>query len=510
MILLPRTSREKLLLLGSMGITALIHAPALMNHLVADSWFFVAKWPFIETFRYFTTSIIPPEWHALWLRPIPMFLFWLDSLLWPNTEWGPHLMNIIFHVINVWLIWLIIGFIRADSHENQTKNNSGLPAVIASLVYGIHPITVGSVSWVAARFDVMSVTFGLAGLLMWLKWDRDNESWDALSWGGFFLVLSLLSKEQGIVYLMVCLSLSMYHLLVKHEGKRKHWIACLTLISIIGLYAIWRINIFQGIGGYVTAPKGLSIIVPISYLVVILFPYLNIFPDWVFLWTVGGSVLLLSFLIMIVWNMPVERKKKIVDSSLIVIILIFVFGLLTTAPHQKMTFGEIVGHMETRFALIALSGIALTIGIVVGRIASSKVIMRVIVVLFFVWSVMALWRTNVQIQAWRDAGDVMKTILDQTHSLVPNPPLNSHLLFIHIPVANDQYAYISGVGLKAALHTRYQRQDLVIVQAPKKEDFQKARAERDFVFEYHAENRTLEKLRAVKANDVQKLQRDLK
>ena len=47
----------------------------------------------------------------------------------------------------------------------------------ACLVYGLHPLTGGSVAWVAARFDIICVTFGLAGMLLWIKWDAGISGW---------------------------------------------------------------------------------------------------------------------------------------------------------------------------------------------------------------------------------------------------------------------------------------------------------------------------------------------
>lgn len=191
-----RADMDRILLPGVMLISALAHISALGNHLAADSWVFVYPRSFTETLRYFSTSIIPPQDEVFWLRPLPMFLFWFENLIRPGTEWLPHLTNITFHVFNVFLLWHLVSFMvsRTGRHE---ETGGGPAAFAACLVYGVHPLTVGAVDWVAARFDVVSVTFGLAGLIFWLRWDAGLNRRRNLALGTALLICSLLSKEQG-------------------------------------------------------------------------------------------------------------------------------------------------------------------------------------------------------------------------------------------------------------------------------------------------------------------------
>ena len=141
---------DQILLPGVM-VTALVgHISALSNHLVSDSWVFVYPRTFGDILRYFVTSIIPPEGEALWLRPLPMFSFWLENRLLPGTEWLPHLTNILFHVLNVWLLWLVVCFMLAPAGKVQQERRGGFAAFTACLIYALHPLTVGSVDWVAA------------------------------------------------------------------------------------------------------------------------------------------------------------------------------------------------------------------------------------------------------------------------------------------------------------------------------------------------------------------------
>jgi len=133
----------------------------------------------------------------------------------------------------------------------------------------------------------------------------------------------------------------------------------------------------------------------------------------------------------------------------------------------------------------------------------SVISFRTVLVILLLWAVTAAWRTDVQIQAWDDAGDKANAIIEDTLLQAPDPPLNSHLIFFDIPLTNDQWAYIFGIGLKEALLLRYKRPDLTIIRYPKREDIRSANPDRDFVFKYNSMTHRLEKLTAMK-NDQAK------
>ncbi len=494
----------RIALWGTLLTVAVIHSGALGNRLVADSWVFVTPHTFFETCAYFFKSIIPPEWEALWLRPIPMFLFWLDTKLWPGTAWGPHLTNIILHIVNTWLIWEIVRFIQSGKRTGKSASPGGLPALAAALVYGLHPLTVGAVAWIAARFDLMCITFGLAALLMRLKYDAGIHGKRMPSGVTGMLLFSILSKEQGVVFLAVCVLISSLRFFSETTNRRKELKGMVFPCILLGLYFIYRIFIFSGIGGYQTsAVRGLNFLIPVYYFFAVLFPFLNSMPGWTVSWTLPVAVILLGATIAVTWK-PIDRGWSGIPRIYILSALaLFIMGLMTTAPHAFMTFEHIMGHDESRFALIPITGLALLTGIGAHTFIRTPVLHRTALALIFIIGTAASWRIDVQIQAWRSAGLTAESIIRQTLELAPSPPPGSHLIFFDIPRNNDQNAYIFGIGLKEALGERYKgRRDLVIMRYPKREDLSSAIPERDFVFQYHKNTGILEKLKATRKEDL--------
>jgi len=492
---------EKIIPACAILAVGLVYSATLKNHLVADSWVFVYPHSFAETLGFFFKSIIPPEWKSLWLRPVPMFFFWLDNKLWPSTTWGPHLTNVVFHVINVYLIWLLVRYMQTPGKSSGSDSYGRLSAVTACLIYGLHPLAAGSVAWVAARFDVMSVTFGLAGFLLWQKWDK--ERWSTKYFFGALLLLlaSLLSKEQGIVFVMVCFLFSFVRFFQAEKKQRGNLTGLITLSVLVLFYTFYRIIIFGGLGGYLTSQHGLNFAVPLYYCVATLFPFLNVMPGW------SLSITFLAALLPIAAITKVLRpgKNKTTVKTHMTFWLsgaaLYCVGLVTTAPHAGMTLETVIRHAESRFALIPIVGLSLLAGYGMHVLVRTPRMFRAALFLVVILAAFAGLRTDVQIQAWRNAGLTADSILNQTLKLAPSPKKNSTLIFIDIPRDNDQYAYIFGIGLKEALINKYGlRNDLTIIRYPKRSDFKTARPERDHVFQYHKVDGTLEKLRGVKKN----------
>ena len=72
-----------------------------------------------------------------------------------------------------------------------------LAALVAALLFGVHPLHVESVAWVSERKDVLSTLFFLGALLFYLRYQELRRSgFFALSFVAF--VLSLLAKPMGV------------------------------------------------------------------------------------------------------------------------------------------------------------------------------------------------------------------------------------------------------------------------------------------------------------------------
>ena len=111
----------------------------------------------------------------------------IDYKLWGLDPFGYHLTNLLLHLINTLLVFCLV---RRLAHQL-------IPALIAALLFGVHPIHVESVAWISERKDVLSTLFFLSALLFYLRYRAGQRSlFYILSLASF--VVALLSKQMAI------------------------------------------------------------------------------------------------------------------------------------------------------------------------------------------------------------------------------------------------------------------------------------------------------------------------
>ena len=168
----------------------------------------------------------------------------------------------------------------------------------------------------------------------------------------------------------------------------------MILALLVIIYTIYRFSLFHGVGGYLISKQGLSLAPSIVFFTAILFPYLNIFPNWTFSLTFWATSFFIITLIVFMWIIPQKSYRRVKRIYILSAATLFVFGILTTAPHGGMNLNNIMGHSESRFALIAITGISLLVGSVVNTFFRSQRGYQIILVITLIWGLIAAWRTE--------------------------------------------------------------------------------------------------------------------
>lgn len=239
-----------LLALGVLAaiITALVYLPALGNGFVEwDDHVYVYenKGLALEGFefiRWAATAVVSSNWH-----PLTLLTYGAEYSLWGTSPFGYHLVNIIFHSANTFLVFMLgVALFRHALKEAGPGQRTGLlaAAFLAALVFGIHPQHVESVAWVSERKDVLSGFFFLLSLILYLKHVERNKR-GPLYWASFAsFVLALLSKPMAITLPVVLLILDFYPLR-RLEGLREfksrvvEKIPFFALIPVTAVLTIW-------------------------------------------------------------------------------------------------------------------------------------------------------------------------------------------------------------------------------------------------------------------------------
>ncbi len=115
-----------------------------------------------------------------------------------------HSTNLIFHLSNTllvfWFLFLLSGNILASG--------------ISALLFGIHPMRVESVAWIAARKDVLSMFFFLISLISYVHFVKKQRP--------MLLVLSFLLFTCSLFSKIIVVTLPLILLLIDFYLKREH------------------------------------------------------------------------------------------------------------------------------------------------------------------------------------------------------------------------------------------------------------------------------------------------
>jgi tetratricopeptide (TPR) repeat protein len=134
-------------------------------------------------------------------RPIIELSYYADSKLWGMEPSVMHLENILLHITNSMLVFLISRKVAA----NYPEHSPFIP-VMAALLFALHPLNVEAVSWIAGRTDPLAALFILSASFLWLCW-FDNPKWQYAVSTLLLFGLGILTKESALAFLPVSLLL---------------------------------------------------------------------------------------------------------------------------------------------------------------------------------------------------------------------------------------------------------------------------------------------------------------
>lgn len=163
-----------------------------------------------------------PQFGLHYYRPLVMLSYIIDNAIWGKSPFGFHLTVILLHLLNTVLVFFISRIILKGFEHRDVG------ALIASLVFAVHPIHTESVAWMAGRSDVMAAVFFFLSLFFYLKYkEKSRGHWLALSTVIFFL--AALAKETSLSFILLLpfIDIALFSEqapageLARHERRRK-------------------------------------------------------------------------------------------------------------------------------------------------------------------------------------------------------------------------------------------------------------------------------------------------
>src|SRR5437588_10796096 len=185
------------------------HAPALRARFVWDDTALVLRDPLIRSWR-----LIPEGFqHFLFVdatpsnfyRPIQRLTYTLEYWAFAFRPAPYHLSNILIHVATAIALFI---FALAFFRLYHVDERQGLVvASIASLAWALHPFHSGVVDYVSGRADSLAAFFGFAALYFTIRALGPESAWKFYALAGFALLASALSKESGLIFSALAITL---------------------------------------------------------------------------------------------------------------------------------------------------------------------------------------------------------------------------------------------------------------------------------------------------------------
>jgi protein O-mannosyl-transferase len=220
--------------------------------------------------------------HASNWHPLTWISHSLDCTLYGLNPAGHHLTSLILHIANTILLFLWLSGLAAGA-----PGANGRSAFVA-LAFGIHPLHVESVAWIAERKDVLSTFFALLTLLAYSAYVR-RPNVARYSVVALAFAASLASKAMWVTLPLLLLFLDWWPL-----GRRafREKIPLALLSALAACAAFWAQSAGASVSALDRLPLGLRLSnAALSYVrylgktvwpldLAVFYPFPNSIPAW--------------------------------------------------------------------------------------------------------------------------------------------------------------------------------------------------------------------------------------
>ena len=176
-------------------LTLATYLGTLWFHFVFDDSGQVLQNRYVHSWRYlrilFTKQVwifVSPPLPANYYRPIFLFWFLLNHTAFGLNPMGWHLTTVLVQMAVTLMVYWLVRRVAQDRWM----------ALIAALVFGLHPAHTESVAWVSGVTDPLLALWLIPSLMFYINW-RQNRRRRYLVASVVFYALALLSKETGII-----------------------------------------------------------------------------------------------------------------------------------------------------------------------------------------------------------------------------------------------------------------------------------------------------------------------
>lgn len=385
-------------LIGIVAVAAFL--PTLGGGFLGDDFVYVSR------FSEFTWSDWPRlfrrEWsEGIWgfqlseLRPFAALSFMVDAQLWNGHATGYRGTNLALHLGATLLVLRLTW--------NYSRGSTAA-ALIAALVFALHPAHAEPVAWITGRVDLLATVCSLGFWLAAEKWAARGGSRRLIFSGAIFFV-GIFSKE---LCLFAPILLLLRWLLVEPRVAREVWWRRLAVLGVVllvlGFYAICRhaafgANAATAAGGWNNEDAWRRQASYVGWLVPVM-PFLGK-TEWVS--TLSPAIwrgIWLAVATFVVVGIALALKRRAARAS---------EALFFTGVWYLVAVGGflLIGYFTPRHLYFPTSGLAIGAGLVIGVFFRAGGVRTTSGIAIVVWCLAA---HVVAVRSWQKAGALSREI----------------------------------------------------------------------------------------------------
>ncbi len=197
-------------------------------------------------------------WNFSSNRPVSMFTFVLNYYFNELDVTYYHLVNLIIHLINAFLVWSLTLLILSSKliKDSSIFKNKKIIAFFTSLLFISHPLATQSVTYIVQRQTSIATLFYLFSLIMYVKArysDKKTFKMYALFFGSFVgAILAFFSKENAYTLPFTILLIEIFFIQEKKfKLNFKDYRLIVTIVSFAIIIALillkFKLSIFNPI-----------------------------------------------------------------------------------------------------------------------------------------------------------------------------------------------------------------------------------------------------------------------
>jgi Tfp pilus assembly protein PilF len=488
-----RLDRTTMLMLGVILLATFIaYVPTLSNGFVnLDDDKYILNNSLIQSFslgKLFSTFVVG-NYH-----PLTMLSYTFEQALFGQSAAGYHFVSLLLHLANTVFVMAVI----LELSGNTTV------ALIATLLFAMHPVHVESIAWASERKDLLYTAFFLGSLLTYMRFMQGGEK-RLYTWSIVLFLCALLSKAMAASLPLVLLLVDYYHgrtIDRKVITWKLPYVALAIIFGIVAISAQRSLNALHNLAEYSTMQRLIfANYAIVNYLIQLLAPLrLSAYYPY----PVSPGVTLpasyfafpLIVITMIVAAIVVARKTRL---------WVFVVGFFLSTVAlvlQVLPVGDAV--MADRYMYIPSIAFCFGLAMVINGLMNQKpqLAIGVASVVALLYGVQTYSRSHV----WRDSLTLWNDVIEQTQSwaLAYN---NRGVVYMNEGKTNEAYADFSkAVELRSTYPDAYNNRGMVLQSTTRYEemrrDFNKAIELRPDFFEAWVNRGSLSQLQKRHADAV--------